>query len=47
MLMERFIPHSLRFARAREFETLSQESMIVEEYDIEFNRLSSHATHAP
>lgn len=43
--MECFIPHSTRLARARGFETLKQGSMTVEEYDTDFNRLSTYATH--
>lgn len=43
LFMERFIPQSIRLAKAREFKTLKQESLSVEEYDTEFNRLCTYA----
>lgn len=45
MFMKWFIPQSVRLAKAREFETLKQGSMTIEEYDTEFNMLSKYVTH--
>ncbi|WRX23329.1 zinc finger protein [Theobroma cacao] len=42
--LDRFLPHSVRNARAREFETLVQtSSMTVSEYDIKFTQLTRYA----
>ena len=44
--MERFIPESLRDAKAREFELLKQtEGMSVLDYDTRFNQLARYALH--
>ena len=44
--LARFLPKSIRDARAREFEHLEQiEQMSVAEYDIPFTRLSRYAPH--
>lgn len=43
--MERFIPYSVRLAKAKEFESLRRGSMTIEEYDTEFNQLSTYAPH--
>lgn len=43
---ERFLPKSVRQARAREFETLKQcPNMTIAEYDIRFIQLSCYAPH--
>ena len=42
--MERFLPESVRRARAREFEELKQlPNMTVVEYDMRFTQLSRYA----
>ena len=44
--VERFIPESLRDAKAREFELLKQtEGMSVLDYDTRFNQLARYASH--
>ena len=44
--VERFMPESLRDAKAREFELLKQtEGMSVLEYDTKFNQLARYAPH--
>ena len=44
--VERFIPESLRDAKAREFELLKQtKGMLVLDYDTKFNQLTRYAPH--
>lgn len=45
LFMDHFIPQNTRLVKAKEFETLKQGSMTIEEYDTQFHQLSSFTTH--
>jgi hypothetical protein len=45
MFLDRFLPQSVKDARVYEFERLSQEIIIMDEYGLKFTQLIRYYTH--
>jgi hypothetical protein len=45
MFLDRFLPQSVKDARVYEFERLSQEIIIMDEYGLKFTQLRRYYTH--